>query len=119
MEKDLFEFFEQRISACANEQKRLQEEGYGDEANFEKIKANVYDIFRRVLSAGMKQYGNDRPGIYGFLRERLEQIPSGWSAAYEKAREHDDVENMHIESIKLGIVQDIKENIFQAGREEK
>ena len=37
---EIRDFFEQKISACELARKWLQEEGYGDEADFEKIKAN-------------------------------------------------------------------------------
>ena len=54
---EIRDFFEQKISDCELARKRLQEEGYGDEADFEKIKANVYEIFNTVWSAAIKQYG--------------------------------------------------------------
>ena len=119
MEKNITDFFEQKISACNQERNRLQTEGYTDEANFEKIKANVYDIFKTVLSAARKQYGDEQTKIQDFFEQKLEQIPSNWRASYEKAKEFDDIETMHIESIKLDVVRDIKENILQIGREEQ
>ena len=33
---EIRDFFEQKISACELARKRLQEEGYGDEADFDK-----------------------------------------------------------------------------------
>ena len=56
MEKEIQIFLEQKIAACEEKRKRLQEDGYSDEADFEKIRANVYDIFKTVLSAAAKQH---------------------------------------------------------------
>ncbi len=119
MDSKALEYLEQRRAHCANERKRLQEEGYGDEADFEKIKENVYDIFKTVLLVARKQYGDDQTKICGFFREKLEQIPSGWRAAYEEAKDHDDIKAMHIENIKLGVAEDIKKNIFQEEGEKR
>lgn len=109
MEQSTLEFFDQKIRACDLKRKQLQEEGYGDEANFEKIRANVYDIFRTVFQAGEKRFGKDRMKAEEFFLEELEQIPSGWAAAYEDARAHEDARAMHIEGIKLDVARKIRE----------
>lgn len=113
MEKEIQIFLEQKIAACEEKRKRLQEDGYSDEADFEKIRANVYDIFKTVLSAAAKQSGQGPSGAWDFLKKKLEEIPSNWSAAYEKAKQHDDVKSMHIESIKLDVAQDIKAHMLK------
>lgn len=118
MEQNILDFFEQKIAACVLERKRLQEEERGDEANFEKIKANVYDIFKTIFLTAQKQYGDDQSKVQEFFLKKLEQIPSGWAAAYEEARQHDDAGAMHIESVKLEVVRDIRENIFQTKEKE-
>lgn len=111
MEQNILDYFEQKISACNLERKRLWEEERGDEANFEKIKANVYDIFKTVFLVARKQYGDDQLKAREFFLKKLEQIPSGWAASYEEARQHDDAKVMHIESVKLEVVQDIRERV--------
>lgn len=119
MERAVYDFLEERISDCQNQQRRLQNENRGDEANFEKIKENVYDIFKTVLAVAIKKYEADDFKAKEFFQDRLEQIPSKWMEAYEKAKQHDDIENMHIESVKLSIVRDIRENMFHIWEEEK
>lgn len=118
MEQNILDFFEQKIAACGLERKRLQEEDRGDEANFEKIKANVYDIFKTIFLTAQKQYGDDQSKAQEFFLKKLEQIPSGWAAAYEEARQHDDAGATHIESVKLDVVRDIKENFFREKEKE-
>lgn len=106
---------DQRIAACRREEIRLLGEGCNDEANFEKIKANIYDIFKTVQSAALKKYGDDQAKAQEFFRDRLEEISARWLAAYEKAREHEDIKTMHIEQVKLAAAQDIRDNIFCTG----
>ena len=43
--EQLDEWFEKQIAFCAEEQRKLLDDDRNDEANFEKIRANVYDIF--------------------------------------------------------------------------
>ena len=119
MEIKVNNFFEQRIAVCNEKQRELQKENCSDEADFEKIKANVYDIFKTVLSAGKKQYGDDSLKVRKFLLGKLEQISSDWAASYEKAEQNDDTRKMCIEKIKMNTAQDIRENILQIWGENK
>lgn len=84
-----------------------------DEASFERVRANVYDIFRTVLSAAAKTCGNDEDAVRSFFLRRLAAIPSGWAEACEKARQHGDPVRVQIETIKLGAVGEIN-NRFAA-----
>lgn len=75
---------------------------------FERIRANVYDIFRTVLAAADKACGGDEEKVRRFI-DRLENIPSAWAASYENAVKHYDAVKMQIESIKPGAVAEIRE----------
>ena len=119
METKVSDFFEQRIFGCYEKQRQLENEDCNDEANFEKIKANVYDIFKTVLSVGMKQYGDDSLKLQEFFMEKLGQISSDWAVSYEKAEQNDDSKKMCIEKIKMNTAQDIRENILQIWEENK
>ena len=57
----------------------------------------------------MKTGGGDADTVHAFFAKRAEQIPAGWAAALEKAREHDDTVRMQTEQIKLDTVQEIRE----------
>ena len=111
MENKGFVFFDERMEGCRERQRRLQGEDRGDEANFERIRENVYDIFKTVVSVAVKKCGGDCRKAREFFEERLEGIPSKWESSFEKAKRFDDVEKMHVESVKLEVVKDVKENI--------
>lgn len=106
-------FFEEQITLCEQRYSQLLADGRGDEATFEKIKGNIYDIFRTVLSVAVKTCADDAEAVGGFFRLRIEQIPSSWELAYEKAKEHNDVNRMHLEQTKLDVVRQIKEQFTE------
>ena len=119
MEIKVNDFFNQRIFGCYEKQRQLENEDCNDEANFEKIKANVYDIFKTILSAAMKQHGDDSLKVQEFFIEKMGQISSDWAASYEKAEQNDDTQKMCIEKIKMNTAQDVSEDILQIWEENK
>ena len=102
-------WFDERIALCGQRNQELNMDGRTDEAVFEKVKANIYDVFRTVLSVAVKTGSGNADAVKTFFVQRTEQIPAGWAAALEKAREHDDTVRMQTEQIKLDTVQEIRE----------
>ena len=105
-------WFTAKIAACELRRQELQDDNRADEAAFEKIKINVYDIFRTVLSAAVQAGQGDETAVRAFFRQRLEQIPANWRTAYEKAARHDDAKTLQIEHVKLDTLAEIQ-NAFQ------
>ncbi len=93
-----------------HEQKRLSllDDDRGDEAAFEKIYGNVYDIFRTILSVAEKSCAGEEEAMYPFFMKRLEQIPASWNTSFLQAQAHGDADKMHIEQIKLDAVAEVK-----------
>lgn len=112
-------YFDRQIALCEQCNQELLADDRADEAAFEKIKANVYDIFRTVLSAAVKSHGDDAEAVKRFFLLRIEQIPSNWAAACRKAMEHDDAVKMQIEQIKLDTVSEIRKTFETVWEEEK
>lgn len=113
MEKQITTYFEEKIAACQAAVAALNADNRADEAIFEKIRMNVYGIFRSVYNAGEKPSGGDPGKRLEFLRVRLEKILSDWEAAYETAMLHGDSEKMHIERLKLDAVTEIKQKVLE------
>ncbi|OUQ43927.1 hypothetical protein B5E65_02825 [Gemmiger sp. An120] len=97
--------------------KTLLADDRGDESHFETIRANIFEIFDTVLSAGEKACAGDPDKIWRFFSQKLEQIPASWSASYEHARQHGDTETMQIERIKLEAARAITKAADQIWRE--
>ena len=100
-------YLDAAIAHCAEQEKTLIADDRKDEAVFEKIRANVYNIFRRVLGVAVDTCGEDADKIREFFLKRVELIPASWHAAHEAAKQHDDTAKVQIEEIKLAVVQEI------------
>ena len=108
-QKQKFEYYlVEQIAACRQRSKLLAEDGRMDEGNFEKIRANVYEIFKTILSAAERVCGKDDVAVRRFFMEKVEQLPTSGAAAYEAAQQNGDVERMHMEGIKLDAIREIR-----------
>ena len=101
-------YFDAALARCAEQENALITDERKDEAIFEKIRANVYNVFRTILGVAVDTCGEDTEKIRDFFLYRIDQIPASWSAAYETAKQHDDTAKVQIEEIKLAVVQEIK-----------
>ena len=106
-------YLEEQIAASEERRALLVADDRLDEGNFEKIRANIYDIFKTILAIADKTCGEDDAAMRRFFQQKLEEIPGNWNAAYERAKQHEDVEKMHIESIKLDVTREVKEMFAQ------
>lgn len=107
----LNKYFEEQKKICERNNITLFSDNRKDEANFEKIKMNVYDIFHTILTVAEKSCNGDIDKMRKFFSDRIERIPSNWSASFQKAKQFNDVEKMQIEQIKLETVCEIKNQI--------
>lgn len=110
----LIKFLEARICKCRERAAELEKDFRKDEAVFEKVRENVYDIFKTVLHVANAQHGRDEAAVRLFFESRLNQIPAAWAASLEKARLHGDENKALIEEIKLAAVSDIKAALEEA-----
>ncbi len=113
MKNQINDYFEERIAACQAAVAALNADNRADEAVFEKIRMNVYDIFRTVYAAGEKVSGGDGNQQLDFLLRRLDEIPANWQNALEAARSHGNSEKAHIEQLKLDVVAEIRQKLAQ------
>ena len=101
-------YFEERIAGCEQKDKELSADGRGDEAVFEKVRANIYDAMRTWLTVAVRIGNGNADAAKDFFIQRVEQIPAAWAAAYDKAREHDDTVRMQTEQVKLDVVREVR-----------
>lgn len=101
-------WFAAQIALCRQREQALLADDRADEAAFEKIWANVYDIFRTILDVAVRTGGGDAEAVRRFFARRMQTIPSGWAEAWEKAAQHHDPVRMQQEKIKLDTAAAIK-----------
>ena len=101
-------FFEEKIAACEQRDRELSEDGCGDEAVFEKVRGNIYDVMRTWLAVGVRISSGNADAARDFFIQRTEQIPASWAAAYDRAKEHDDTVRMQTEQVKMDVVREVR-----------
>lgn len=81
----------------------LTADGRNDDANFAKVRTNIYDVCRTV-----SRTLENRPGAgMDAIAAQLERFRITWGAALEKAKQHDDINSIAVEETKLAALQDV------------
>ncbi len=94
----------------------LAADSRGDEADFEKIRANVFGIFKAVLETSLKKYGESDEAM-SFFRGKLRDIPASWRAALAAAGDKGDSAAAYVEKLKLQSVSEIEKALAE-GKDE-
>lgn len=97
-----------QIALCKERRQALLTDERRDEATFEKVRANVYDICRTLFAVAQRTCEGDAEAASRFFLLKTGQIPQSWAAAYERAKRHGDAEKMAIEKLKLETVEEVK-----------
>lgn len=106
-------------TAIKNAQKKEQEliaTERKDEANLQKIRANIYGICRTVYDVVAKTKSGEE--LAEEYIKKLDNLPKNWVESYEKARVHNDVEKILIEETKLEVLQEVKANFTELWRKQ-
>ena len=104
--ESLHAFLIDQAALCKARAAALAADDRRDEAVFEKIRGNVYEIFSAVLTTARKQ-----PEPMAFFCRQLAAIPANWEAALEKAKAHGDEARAHTELLKLAAVRAIQKEV--------
>lgn len=104
---EMTKWFEEKISECERRKNELSGDCREDEAVFEKIKANVYDIFKTMLDVGAKISGGDEEKLKAFFISKTKTIPQNWFVSLENAQKHGDEEKAQTEIVKIEALEEI------------
>ena len=101
--KEFISYLDSRIEEGRAEIAVLTADGRTDDANFAKIRTNIYDVCRTVSRTLA-----DRPGAgIDAIAAQLERFRATWGAALEKAKQHDDISGIAVEETKLAALEDV------------
>ena len=101
--KEFIAYLESRISEGKTEIITLEADGRKDDANFARVRTNIYDVCRTVSRTLA-----DRPGAgISAVRAQFDRFSTAWSAALEKAKQHGDVNAVAVEETKLAVLEDV------------
>ena len=108
--QEFIEYLSQQMEAGKARIAELEAEGRRDDAAFEKVGTNIYEVCRTVTQALL-----NRPGFgVDAIRARFEGFETSWGEALAKAEEHDDARNIAIEKTKLSVLADVIEHFAEA-----
>lgn len=91
---------------------QLEAENRQDEANLEKVRRNVLEIFTALANADAaeaQKAADPRQAFEGLHARRLQQFPEPWRQKLQRAADHGDVVARTIEQTKLDTVDRIRE----------
>ena len=101
--KEFIAYLERKIAEGKEDISTLEADGRKDDANFAKVRTNIYDVCRTVSRTLA-----DRPGAgIGAIKAQLDRFRAVLSAALEKAKQHDDIHALAVEETKLAALEDI------------
>lgn len=107
MKESLMDWLAQRAEECEGRRALLAAEGRMDESTFERIRYNVYDLFRTTVSA-LHRAEPDEEAAWWLFERRLKDIPATWQRSQDLAELHGDAKKAHIERIKLDAAAEIR-----------
>ncbi len=110
---EFLEYLDLSINASQNITVKLINDNRNDEANHEKVKTNVYQIFKTVFQTITKQKTLEQEDIKKLFLEKTETIPANWKTSLESAKTFQDVEKILIEEIKLQTLEEIRNTFLK------
>ena len=117
LEESYLSQLELRKESCLSKAGQLRQDNKDDEANFEKVKANIYDVFKSIFIACKKKvYSNNKVSesekLEQFANEYLasfQRIPSSWRVKLEYAIANHLLEERILEESKLEVAKSLRE----------
>ena len=97
------------IEAANKKEQELIATERKDEANLQKIRANIYGICLTVVQVVAKEKSGE--ALWTDYINRLDNISKSWVESYEKAKAHQNVEKILIEETKFQVLNEVKEKI--------
>lgn len=107
IKEDFVKFLDERTSAVYKDVNRLTEDNRKDEANFEKIRANIYQVLKTIFLASMRTSGEEWEQIR-YFGGRLDVMEETWRGSLAKASEHNDTVRVIQEQVKLEVMDEVR-----------
>ncbi len=101
-------YLDQRISSIQEDTLRLIADDRRDEANFEKIRANIFQIVKTMLQASARISQEESERV-GFLEAKLALFQETWEGYLRKAKEHRDDLKIVQEQTRLEALAEIRD----------
>ena len=104
MLEKFMDYLTRQIDAAGEEISALEADGRRDDANFVKVRQNIYDVCRTVTNALTDSRVNAGTGAVAAQFERFRKT---WGESLEKAREHGDAREVVVGETKMEVLEDV------------
>lgn len=109
--KEFLGYLDLSIQNSQDEVMKLITDSRNDEADHEKVRANIFQIFKTVFQGIINQKNLSEEEAKTLFLSKTETIPINWKKSYENAKAFQDAEKILIEEFKLKTLEEIQ-NIF-------
>ena len=121
---ELTNILEDKKKQCEERHNILLKEECKDEANFERIKKNVYEIIPSFINASKQKVNSMDVSVqyHEFCKElelKVDNIYSIWKNKFDLAKNNGHMENMLIEEIKLSALNSVIDAIKEISQRKK
>ncbi len=103
-------FLTEKIDAGKAEIARLEADGCRDDADFAKVRTNIFEVCRTVTNALVKRPGAGPEAV----KKQFEHFQRSWGEALDNARKHDDARSIVIEEAKLKALAEVTAHFPEA-----
>ncbi len=103
-------YLTEKIEAGKAETARLETDGCRDDADFAKVRTNIYEVCRTVTNALCRRPGAGPEAV----KRQLGSFQTIWGEALENAKKHGDARNVVIEEAKLKALADVTAHFPEA-----
>ena len=109
-------YLDERTSTVQADIVRLNEDHRRDEADFEKIRGNIFQVIKTMVQASERISDNEDEQIQ-FVDSKLTMFTETWKESMAKATEHNDERRILQEQVKLEAMDEIRSTFERIWRQ--
>lgn len=107
-QENFIRYLDKQTSVTEDKITQLIRDNRGDDANFEKIRANIFQMLKTVFQASLRTSADEGEQLK-FFDARLKMIEEVWQTALTKASEHNNAARILQEQVKLEVMRSVRD----------
>lgn len=124
LETNYLNYIDENLEKIQKNINNLASENRNDEANLEKAKVNICNIFKTLFNVDKNQVKtqknlNEKETLNLFCTsflKRFDTIPNNWRSSLENAKNNGDTLNQVIEETKLAVADKLKDKFIEISK---
>lgn len=115
--RQLLSWLDEKHSKSQEQAEFLREDSREDEAVLEKVRANIYGMFRAMLEISARLSKDDPAATKRLFFQRAESVTPKWESARQKAEANGDILKMTVEKLKQDTYAEIRASVVVLGED--